>query len=168
MKSAHQEQAAYKTQDLTGTKQIWMGAVSTCVSRRVWTTGPALEQPNSSVQSVHISPAWNVIIGKPEAFLFHRTQRHAGFKWNLILPLIAISHTFSIKQLMGNVAFPGSHTGFSTISSGSSWNNQPVWGEHVCFIRQTALSASLLEVAHTDVWAFKHLLMVFQRYLQLT
>lgn len=31
MKSAHQEQAAYKTEDLTRTKQIWIGAVSTCV-----------------------------------------------------------------------------------------------------------------------------------------
>lgn len=34
MKSAHQEEAAHKTEDHTGTKQIWIGAVSTCVLKR--------------------------------------------------------------------------------------------------------------------------------------
>lgn len=68
IKSAHREQAAYKTEGhTTTTLQNKFGLelsqlVSWCW---VWTTGPALEQANSSVQSVHISAAWNVIVCKP-------------------------------------------------------------------------------------------------------
>lgn len=71
MKSAHQEEAAYKTQDHTGTKQIWIGAVSTCVVQQSLNNRPPLEQPNSSVQSVHISPAWNVIVSRTFFFPSH-------------------------------------------------------------------------------------------------
>lgn len=68
MKSAHREQAAYKTEGhTTTTLQNKFGLeLSQLVSWSwVWTTGPALEQPNSSVQSVHISAAWNVTVCKP-------------------------------------------------------------------------------------------------------
>lgn len=69
MKSAHQEEAAYKIEDHTGAKLIWIEAVSTCVLKWSLNNRPPLEQQNSSVQSVHISPAWNVI-SKSGLFLF--------------------------------------------------------------------------------------------------
>lgn len=65
MKSAHQAEAAYKTEYHTRTKQIWVEAVLTCVSKRSLRNRPRPEQPNGSVQSVHISPTWNVIVSKP-------------------------------------------------------------------------------------------------------
>lgn len=65
MKSAHQEEAAYTTEDHTGTKQIWIEAVSTCDLKQSLNNRPRLEQPHSSVQSVHISPTWNMIVIKP-------------------------------------------------------------------------------------------------------
>ena len=78
MKSAHQEKAAYKIEDHTGAKLIWIEAVSTCVLKRSLNNRPPLEQPNSSVQSVLISPAWNSIVSKSGLFFFssfsHRTR----------------------------------------------------------------------------------------------
>ncbi len=111
MKSAHEEEAADKTQDHTGTKQIWTEAVSTCVLKR------SLKQQASLRTSKQLcticSHSSRLERHRQQAgtfFSLHCTQWHTGFKWNLILPLIAISHTFSINQLMGNVPLPGSHT----------------------------------------------------------
>lgn len=70
MKSAHQEKAAYKIEDHTGAKLIWIEAVSTCVLKRSLNNRPPLEQPNSSVQSVLISPAWNSIVSKSGLYFF--------------------------------------------------------------------------------------------------
>lgn len=112
MKCAHQEEeAAYETEDHTGTKQIWTEAVSTCDLKQRLNNRPRLEQANSSVQSVHISPTWNKIVSKPGLFSFlHPPIARSGIQGSIEISFSHWSHTFSINQLMGNDALPSSHT----------------------------------------------------------
>lgn len=48
----------------TGAKLIWTEAVSTCVLKQSLNNRLLTEHPNNSAQSVHISPARNVIVSK--------------------------------------------------------------------------------------------------------
>lgn len=107
-KCAHQEEAAHETEEHTGAKLIWIGAVSTCVLKQSLNNRPRLEQPNSSEQSVHISPARNAIV---RLFFFFPIARSGTHGSNEISFCHWLSYILSsINQLMGSVALAGWQT----------------------------------------------------------
>lgn len=107
MKSAHQEEAADKTEDHTGTKQIWTEAVSTCdLKRRFEQQASTRTTKQLCTICSHLSHLEHDRQRARVWFIFSLSPSLTGFKWNLIFSL----KSFSINQLMGGDAFPGSHT----------------------------------------------------------
>lgn len=158
MKCAHREEAAYKTKDHSGTKQIWTGAVCTCVVTQSLVTTGLLSPTTKHLCTIcsHFSCLARAHQQARTFFFFSPfcTQQHTRFKWNLILPLIVISHTFSIKQLMGGVAGPGSHTGFNTFCFWHCLKHSAcvdgLQGKQLSLLR-------FLEVAGDQMWVFSPL-----------
>ncbi len=73
MKSAHQEEAADKTGDRTGTKHIWIETVSTFDLKQRLNKRPCLVWNSQTVlKNYNVHRSWNMIP--------HCTQWHTGFK----------------------------------------------------------------------------------------
>lgn len=158
MKCAHQEEeAAYETEDHTGTKQIWTEAVSSCDLKQRLNNRPRLR--TSKQLCTICSHLSHVEQDRQRARTFFIYFFSLPF---FTLPLHAVAYRVQLKSHSPTevIYFPltnwwammlrPAHTLFNTFSSGIAGNIQPVWSERGFFFSFSfcrANSSSVLEVA---------------------